>query len=221
MKILAFDTSTKYLSIACFEDKNCVVQFHKDIGIQHSNLLIPTIESLLKQIKWDIKQINLLCVGIGPGSFTGLRIGIAVAKALTFIVKNNIVTVPTMDAMVYNYTLKDSFIAPLLDARKGKVYVCVYKKNKQNIIRITDYLLIEIEQFLKTLDKEVFFFGDAITKYKTALDNCKFAKYDETFSFYPKAKYIALKGLEKSKNYLDDYKKIVPLYLHSKECNIL
>ena len=159
MKILAFDTSTKYLSIACLEDNEVKSEFHEDAGIRHSEILIPTIEKQLNGLKWRLDQIGLICVGLGPGSFTGLRIAVATVKGLTAVLPDiKVAGVPTMDAIVANISDKAGRIAPFLDAHKQKVYSCIYEASGAKIKRISDYLLLTADELLGSLKKEVFFF---------------------------------------------------------------
>ena len=97
MKVLAFDTSTKYLSVACLEDEEVKSSYHEDAGIRHSEILTSTIKDMLDEANWKASDIELVCVGLGPGSFTGLRIGIATVKGLSAVLGNKVIGVPTMD----------------------------------------------------------------------------------------------------------------------------
>lgn len=220
MKILALDTSTKFLSIALMEDDKCVLEYHEPAGIRHSEILVPTIQKMLKKLKWKIRDISLVCVGLGPGSFTGLRIAIATVKALAAALDVKVKGVPTMDAMALGAGDAKVLIAPLLDAHKGKVYSAIYKKDTLGIKRESDYLLLTIEELLGGLKDPVLFFGDSIAKYKDQLDKCPQAQYDETIDWYPRAKLLGRLGFERLGEGADDPEVIDPLYLHSKECNI-
>lgn len=218
MKILAFDTSTKFLSIACLKGNEVKASFHKDVGMNHSELLMPEIGKLIKSIEWEIGEIELVCIGLGPGSFTGLRIAAGAAKGLAAVLNCKIAGVPTMDAIVSNVTEKDGLVSPFLDARKDKVYACIYRVSKGSITRLSDYLLVEAQSFLGGLKEEVLFFGDGINKYKGKLDLCRLARYDETIDWYPKGIDVGRKGFETGKFIkAEDLK---PLYLHPKECNV-
>ena len=121
MKILAFDTSTKFLSVACLEGEELKAEFHEDVGIGHSEMLVPTFKDLLRKLDWKIIDVGLVCVGLGPGSFTGLRIAAATVKGLAAVIETKLVGVPSMDAMVLNFPTGEKNVATLLDARKGKV----------------------------------------------------------------------------------------------------
>src|SRR3989338_5391569 len=102
MKILAFDTSTKYLSVAGLENEKVLFEFHKPVCISHSEILIPTIKQVVEKLGWAIKDIELIAVGVGPGSFTGLRIGIAAVKGIFAVRAVKVVGVPSMDAIAAN-----------------------------------------------------------------------------------------------------------------------
>ncbi|MFH1552792.1 MAG: tRNA (adenosine(37)-N6)-threonylcarbamoyltransferase complex dimerization subunit type 1 TsaB [Candidatus Omnitrophota bacterium] len=220
MRILAFDTSTKFLSIACLENTDVVARFHEDVGIRHSEIIVPTIEKMLGKINWTIAEVELVCVGLGPGSFTGLRIAVATVKGFAAAVENKVVGVPTMDAMVMNLSFAEKRVAPFIDARKGKVYTCIYDRTGREAKKLTDYLLVTVDEFLKSLDEEVLFFGDAVTKYKDELENSSLARYDEKVDWYPRAENIGRIGYKKALTATDDPKDIEPLYLHAKEANI-
>ena len=220
MKILSFDTSTKFLSIACHEDEELKASYHEDAGIRHSEILIPAIKDLLQSINWGIKDIELICAGLGPGSFTGLRIAVATVKGLAAVLGTKVLGVPTMDAIIRNAPRGIKTVAPLLDARKGKVYTCVYECCDNEANRTTDYLLADLDDFLTGLEKEVFFFGDGVLKYRSKLDPCSLAKYDPELDWYPRAEDIGRIGYKRSLTSTDDPETIEPLYLHPKECNI-
>ena len=223
MKTLAFDTSTKILTIALSDDDNIVASFHEDVGIRHSEILAPTIKDLLDSAGWKMKDIRLVSVGMGPGSFTGLRIAAATVKGIASGMPIKISAVPTMDAIAEG--VAQSFdvgasVSPLLDARKGKVYACVYDVNGGKVNRKTDELLVTIDDLMDSLKEETVFFGDAIEKYKEVLDSCKFAKYDENVDWYPNASIVARIGVERQEELAVTAEDLEPLYLHSKECNI-
>ena len=220
MKILAFDTSTKFLSLALLEDDNLVKEYHEEAGIKHSEILIPTLKDLLESAGWATQDIELICVGLGPGSFTGLRIGVATVKALSAALGCKIKGVPTMDAEAENAEDEKGKVALLLDAHKGKVYSAIYEKSSDSLKRVSDYMLITIEALLDSLTEEVLFFGDATSKYKEELTLCKFAKSTESIDWYPRASVIGRLGHARSKEGFDDPDLIDPLYLHEKECNI-
>jgi len=219
-KTLAFDTSSKYLSIAIFEGQELVREFHEEAGIKHSAILIPTIKSELEGLSWTVRDIDLFCVGQGPGSFTGLRIAFATVKAFAAVSQARVVGVPSIDAIARGYNGAGKFISPLLDARKGKVYSAIYERVDGRVKRITEHMLITIEDLLNSLDKNVVFFGDGIIPYRERIKGCRHASIDADAIWYPRAADIGKMGIELAKTDTHDPELLEPLYLHAKECNI-
>jgi tRNA threonylcarbamoyladenosine biosynthesis protein TsaB len=220
MKVLAFDTSTKYLSVACLEDEEVKSLYHEDVGIRHSEILTSTIKGMLEEAGWKARDIDLVCTGLGPGSFTGLRIGVATVKGLSAVLGNKVIGVPTMDAMVMNVSPRDKKIAPFLDAHKGKVYTCIYEFSGSGFRRETGYLLTKADDFLKGLEGEIFVFGNGITKYKEELDSSPLVEYSLDIDWYPKAVDIGRLGIERACSGFDSADTIDPMYMHSKYCSV-
>ncbi|MCX5666194.1 MAG: tRNA (adenosine(37)-N6)-threonylcarbamoyltransferase complex dimerization subunit type 1 TsaB [Candidatus Omnitrophica bacterium] len=210
MNILAIDTSTDYLSLAILKDGRLAAKFHKKADRKHSMLLVPTIEKLVKKAKLSIGRIDCFAISVGPGSFTGLRIGVTVVKGLAYALSKKIVAVPTLDVIADNAKSIKGIICPVLDARKNKVYASLYKSDGKIIKKISKYLLLPMEELLKKLSKydKVTFLGD--------MENNNFDK-----DWHPKAEVVARLG---AKYYRD--KKFVraedlePLYLYSHECDV-
>ncbi len=220
-RALAFDTSTRYLSVACLDGGEIRASFHEDVGIRHSEILVPVIKNLLEEAGWRKEVIELVCVGLGPGSFTGLRIAAATVKGLASVLPVKVLGVPSMDAMVMNvHGEEKKLVAPLLDAHKGKVYSCIYERSDGFASRKTDYLLVTIEELLAGLEERVLFFGNGVPKYREKLGNCDLAGFSEDIDWHPRAADIGRLGLERSGSGTDDPEFLEPLYLHSKECNI-
>ena len=221
MKTLAFDTSTKFLTIALMDGERVESEYHEEAGIRHSEILVPTVKDMLEGRNWNISDIGLIAAGLGPGSFTGLRIAVATVKALAASNPVKIKGVSTMDAIAENSGSGNTLVAPFLDAHKGKVYSAVYKREEGGLKRITEYLLVTAGELLSSLEEKVFFFGDAVGKFKDELDKCGNAEYSADADWYPRAGVIGRLALERIKEGEDSPEDIDPLYLHSKECNII
>jgi tRNA threonylcarbamoyladenosine biosynthesis protein TsaB len=221
MKTLAFDTSTKFLSIALLEGDKVLLESHEEVGMKHSELLVPVAKDMINEVGWKVDDIGLIAVGLGPGSFTGLRIAVATAKGIVAVTGSKIIGVPSMDAMVRNFDVgQKKKIAPLMDARKEKIYACVYDCSGAEPVRESDYILSPIDEFLEGLQDETVFFGDAVMKYKEKLDGHPRSGYIEDVDWYPRASCIGRIGAKRSKIGTDDPDTLAPLYLHAKECNV-
>jgi tRNA threonylcarbamoyl adenosine modification protein YeaZ len=215
MKMLALDTSTSHLTIALMDGEKLLAEFHERVDRNHSTLLIPMIDKVLKKAGAKLKDVGGFCIGVGPGSFTGLRIGIATVKGLAYSSGKPIVTVPTFDAVARNAAGFEGVICPVLDARKNKVYACLYKSGKNGIKRISKYLLLSAGELMKMTEKydKIFFLGDGV-KLIARPEN-------ETFAWYPRAEIIGKLALEDIKNKkFTTPEKLEPMYLYSKECDI-
>ncbi len=126
MKILALDTSGLTASVAVAEDGRLVAQYSIQYKTTHSQILMPMMESIRELTGLDLQTIDAIAVAAGPGSFTGLRIGAATAKALCLALKKPLVPIPTVDGLAYNLYGSDAYICPMMDARRGQVYTGIY-----------------------------------------------------------------------------------------------
>ena len=241
MKILYLDTSSKYLSLAVAQDNKVLSQTHRQLARKHSTQLACLIDKMLKRAGVSLKQIDGFCVSKGPGSFTGLRIGITAIKGLAYALQKPVVAIPSLDILaqnarpVMNRRLSLPFqVCPIVDARQNKVYACLYqarpvKKGFCNgarngkVIRKSGYLLLPIEELLKKLKGEVLFLGDAISLYREQIRKTKRIKAvfaGEKF-WYPRASRAVSLALERfRKGKIDDVDSLLPLYLYPKTCQI-
>lgn len=223
MYILGIDTSTKYLSAAITNGTRELVSFHKDIDVKHSSLLIPTIDKLLKKSKLSLKDINVIALSIGPGSFTGLRIAVAAVKAFRLVYKTKIVAIPTMDAIAYNYNMLAQDLAVVLDAKKNRVYAAFYKKENGIFVRKTDNMLTDLDSVLDAVKPPITFAGDGAEVYKDEIlkkmKKCANIITDE--SWHPDAVNVCRLAVGKIKNKeFVSAGSLEPLYLYPKECNV-
>lgn len=212
MKLLAIETSTDYLSLALMNGDEVLAKFHRKARREHSRLLVPMIDKLLRNARLKLKDIDGFCISIGPGSFTGLRIGVTVVKGLSYSLNKRIVEVPTLDIIAQNVRGFQGVICPVLDAKKNKVYACLYKSDGEIIRRISKYLLLPAEDLvnrIKRLKDKIFFLGD--------MDGFKSKDID----WYPKAEVTARLGMEdfKAKRFVRP-EDLEPLYLYSRECDL-
>ncbi len=127
MKILALDTSTLAATMALVDDSEVLAESNLPPGRTHSTTLLPEIRRILKDRALEVRDLDLIAVGLGPGSFTGLRIGLAAAKGLAWAAGKPLVGVPTLDALAMNHPPARTRICPLVDARKGQVYAALFE----------------------------------------------------------------------------------------------
>lgn len=152
MKILAIDTSTDVLGIALTEDKKLIAEFRSNIKRAHAEKLIPSIKRILGEVNLSPEQVDCYAVTTGPGSFTGLRIGLAAVKGLAFATGVPVVAVPTLDAIALQAKFWPFQICPLVKAMADEAYAALYQFENGSLKRQTDYQLVtfsNLEQFIK------------------------------------------------------------------------
>lgn len=166
MLVLAIDTATKIGSVSLYDDKIGVIgELNLYIKVNHSAIIMSMIDNLFKMTKLSIKDVDRVAVTVGPGSFTGIRIGVAVAKGLCYGTNKSIVGVNELDLLVQNIEAGEGLVIPLLDARKERVYYSIYEK-KEGFTRVSEYKDGELRNLLEEVkDRRVIFCGDGATAY--------------------------------------------------------
>ena len=163
MKILAIDSSAKPVSVAVSEDQNLLGEFFINNGLTHSQTLAPMVADILKVLKININEIDLFAVSLGPGSFTGLRIGIATIKGLAFANNTPCIGVSTLNSIAYNFWGENKTVCVVMDAKCDNVYTAIFEISESKITRITQDRLMSIEDLyseVEKLEKEVILVGD-------------------------------------------------------------
>ena len=164
MKILGVDTSTPIGSVGLIDGEHFIAEHTLSIVKAHSSRLMPAIDQILKWGDLTVHVLDACAVGIGPGSFTGIRIGVGTIKSLCYALKKPIIGVSTLEAIAYNLRYTDKLICPILDARKDEVYGAVFQGGP-NLVRKSEDLCVPIETLLSQLDDDAIFVGDGLGRY--------------------------------------------------------
>ena len=164
MKILGVDTSTPIGSVGLIDGERFIAEHTLSIVKAHSSRLMPAIDQILRWADLTVHDLDACAVGIGPGSFTGIRIGVGTIKSLCYALKKPIVGVSTLEAIAYNLRYTDRLICPILDARKDEVYGAVFRGG-QNLLRKSDDLCVPVESLLSHIDDDAIFVGDGLLRY--------------------------------------------------------
>lgn len=223
--ILSADTSSSRFSIALLKQGLLVDEFETGSANRHSSDLLPAIDRLLSKSSYTIEDITAFCVGLGPGSFTGLRVGITTMRALAISLSKPIIGIPSIDTIAYNALGYKGKICPVIDARQNKVYARIYRSNGRRIVPGGRILLLEVKQLLKNrqLNRATIFLGDGLRLYKEDIlkEKGRMAEFAPESLWYPKAAIIASLGLERLKRRrYDNVFSLSPLYIYPKECQI-
>ena len=137
MKILALETSAKAVSAAVSENGRILAAGYQDTGLTHSRTLMPIVEHILKNTDMKLADMDAIAVAVGPGSFTGIRIGVAAAKGLAFSVDKPAVGVSTLAAMARNVAFADGLVVCAMDARRNQVYNANFAAENGTLTRLT------------------------------------------------------------------------------------
>ncbi len=221
MKILGIDTSTPIGSVALIDGDNLAAEHTLNIVQAHSSRLMPAIDTVLKWSDITAADLDGCTVGIGPGSFTGIRIGVATIKSLCYALDKPIVGISTLEAVAYNLRWTYGIICPLLDARRSEVYGAIFQGGTE-WQRLSEDLCVSLDAFLDHLDthispdRAINFVGDGLLTYGDAVrerlgEKACFA--DAIFNV-PRGATIAHLGAQRLHNGdIDDYWTLVPNYV--------
>ena len=221
MKILGIDTSTKILSIGVY-DGSGIYEHNVELGVKHSSLLMPIIQRILGVLGWSLGDIDYFACGLGPGSFTGIRVGVAAVKGLAWANKKPVIGIPTLDILANSAKEKSGNILVAVDAKRGLVYYAAYKAQNEILKKSGRYALISKDEFLKRIKLPCAVLGDAAGIYKDEISKAgRGIDILDKDHWYPKGHCIielALKDIKRKKfnNAFD----VEPIYLYPKECQI-
>ena len=169
--ILAFETSAKAASTALLEDGRLLGESYQNTGLTHSQTLMVMAENLLKQCGKTVADVNAVAVAAGPGSFTGVRIGVAAAKGFAWGGELPCYGVSTLEAIALSLGAYQGYVCPVMDTRRSQVYNALFYVNRGQLDRITEDRAISLEQLkqeLLALKEPVFLVGDgSILTYRT------------------------------------------------------
>jgi len=166
LNILAIDTSTKSGSIALSEDDKVLGETSLNINITHSETLLFSLQHLLGQCSISMDDIDLFALTIGPGSFTGVRIGVSTVKGFALATGKPVTGISTLEAMAWNFPYSSVPVVPFLDARRGEVYSASFAWDKGTFKRLHDDRTESPEEVLSSIKGEALLVGDGVEKYK-------------------------------------------------------
>ena len=222
MLILSIDSSSNAASVALMSDDKLVGEITLNDKKQHSVLLMSLVDSILKQNNCTLQDVDGFIISKGPGSFTGLRIGMATVKGFAMGSKKPCVAISSLDGLAYNVNTFSGIICPIMDALRGNVYTALYKSPKGKLEKILDYSVLSLEELkdrLQELNESVIFVGDGCEKHKDWLidnvPNCNFAPNHSSFT---KASSLGELGIELLKDgQIEDLNTFSPLYLRKSQ----
>ena len=217
MIVLSIDSSSKVATVALLNDDTLLGEYVINDKREHSVLLMPMIENLLKDCELTINDIDGFVFSKGPGSFTGLRIGMATIKGLSFGANKPYISLSSLDGLAYSLSYFNGIICPIMDALRENVYTALYKNEDgefKNIMEPTPMELPDLLEMLKEKNEEVIFTGDGLLKHKEYIKvNFPNAKFASNHVSLTRASSIGELGLNLLKQGIKDDPNSAPVYL--------
>lgn len=213
--ILSIETSTTVCSIAITDGKDVVVSQKLFLEKSHSNLLTVIIEDVLKQCGLKSGDLEAIAVSKGPGSYTGLRIGVSTAKGLCYAIDKPLISVPTLKAMAYEVNIHNTegyLLTSMLDARRMEVYTSTFDSDLNTVLE-TKAKILDEDSFAETLaSKRVLYYGDGADKFRPLVQSNENALFISSIS--PSAWAVGKLAFDKfSKEDFEDVAYFEPYYL--------
>ena len=235
MIILVFETTGAYASAACIDERGDIMEEVSAGALSHLESLMPMTEALLSKKGITAKDVSCVAVSAGPGSFTGIRIGVSTARAFAQAMAIPCVAVPTLHTFLYNIRGFSGIACPILDARRDQVYGGAFSLTKSSGIEeyvfggaygIDEYLELLLKSFPEAGVKDLMFFGDGINKYRPEIEEwqrsslksdirLEFAGAGGMFQKASSAAILALKLYNEGR--IISYPELEPVYMRKAE----
>lgn len=222
MVILGIETSTKTCSIALTGGSKVRDEISLHVGLSHSEKLIALIDEILKRNGMATRDIDGIAVSIGPGSFTGIRVGVATARGLAQSLNVPLVGIPSLDGLAFGIGKSGELVCPMIDALRREIYTSLYEGRE----RLVPHQLIGIENWLerlKEMNGNLLFLGDAVDIHENLIKDFlkKKAKIVQKNRRYASAVRIAELGSERfASGEGKKYDEVFPLYIRRPEAEV-
>jgi len=224
MKVLGIDTSTTCGSIGLIHDESVISEYLLNLSITHSERLLDAIDLVLGKARCALADLDGFAISLGPGSFTGVRIGVSTVKGLAYAVQKRVVGVSTLDVLASQVSSTPYLICPVIDARKGEVYSAFYRYEDFNRLkRLSEYQAIKPEVLFGMLKEPTIFVGDGVKTYGEDLRNSlkSLALFAPATLHIPHGSAVARLGIEPLlRGESLDLATFTPLYVRPSEAEI-
>lgn len=223
MRVLAIESSCSAAGAAVLNENKLEAEIFLNHKLQHSVILFPMIEDILKMLEITIEDIDAVAVSGGPGSFTGLRIGLAAAKGIAQGKNKQFIAVSSLDAIAFSQVGFKGIICPIMDALRDNVYTSLYRWTGGKLSRIYKYSALQIDELLEILSKKednVMFCGDAVSIHEKTIINVlkQRAAFAPLSTSMPRASSIAELAMLRLKNGdVDSIYTYSPIYIRKSQ----
>lgn len=217
---MGMEASTKSISLALTDDTSLRGEMLLNVEAHHSVTLLCLMDILFKQAGYSVEQVDAIAVGVGPGAFTSLRVGLSTAKGLGLALDKPLMGLSTLETLAWGLCYSQHCICPILDARKKQVYTALYRWQENKLVQVLPEQLLEPAQLAGLVSTPVIFTGDAVAAYGDLLAQQLGHKayFAPVPLRYPRAAWTAQSGLEKFKSGLQvDAQDLLPVYIRRPE----
>lgn len=213
LKVLAIETATTRCEVALAVDDRVQAAARLPEDRKPTATLVPTVRDLCRSVGWRLRELDLICVDIGPGSYTGLRVGLTCAKTLAFAAGAELAAVRSLDAVALNAGPSEQLVEVAFDAARGQVFACRFRRgNEQCWVPCDEIRIVRAEDWALALDPAAVVTGPALVRYR-ALVPPQFQVADES-RWWPQAERVLELGLRVSRTGpAPSYWTLEPLYL--------
>ena len=190
MIVLGIETATSQVGCALGGHEGVLASFHAARGRRHAEILTPAIAFICEQAEIDLHEVGVVAVDVGPGLFTGLRVGVATAKALAQALRVPMVGLSSLDLLAYRQRGTRRLIAAVIDARRGEVFSALYRKVPGGLQRVSEAVVTKAEEVAADLEargEECLLVGDGAVRYAAAFSGLKRAEAAGLGDAYPSA----------------------------------
>lgn len=218
MTILGIDTSNKALGVVLGEDEKVISSYYSQASKNHSETLMPAIDFCVKENKLSPKDLTKIIVAQGPGSYTGLRIGVTCAKTLSWTLNIPLYSVSSLACLAKNIQETDSLIIPFMDARRGFMYTGAYKYDHDRLVNVIDDQYISFADWVTQLEKykeNIIFIGEELGKLEEIMT--EYVKQHEFKIVIKPSDPSVMLELDSLLNEVEDVDAFVPTYLKKVE----
>lgn len=225
MNILAIDTSSLVATVAVMNKEKLIGEYTINNPMTHSQKLMPMLNQLMNHLDMNMEDIDYIAVSRGPGSFTGIRIGIATVKGLAQPRNIPIIPISSLEGLAYNISYTHGLICPIMDARRNQVYTGIYKWKEQALVDIIDEAPMTIKELIDILsmrDENIIFLGDGVNRYRDNLlealgERIIFAPNYISMQRASSIAQVALDKIKENKITPQSHFALVPTYLRKSE----
>jgi tRNA threonylcarbamoyladenosine biosynthesis protein TsaB len=215
MLTLAFDTTSKTAAVALLKDKEILYDTIVNTGLNHSEVILPAIDQALRRERIKITDIDLFACTIGPGSFTGVRIGVSTIKGLMLATSKPAAGISSLAALALNAGKTSKLICSVMDAGRGQVYAAFYRYDKNEYLeQIGMEKAVHPKNILSNIDEEIYLVGDGAIKYADIICKNKKIIINSKLPKYIQASSVGILGIKKfHRKDLLNTETLIPVYL--------